>query len=31
MATKDEEKCVKEFFDKNILKTREAATDVIYI
>ncbi|MAU63055.1 MAG: hypothetical protein CMC38_01705 [Flavobacteriaceae bacterium] len=27
--TKDEEKCVKEFFDKNILKTKEVPTNII--
>ena len=27
--TKDEKKCVKEFFDKNILKTKEVATNII--
>ena len=27
--TENEEKCVKEFFIKNILKTKEVATDVI--
>jgi hypothetical protein len=26
---KDEEKCVKEFFDKNILKTKEIQTNII--
>ena len=27
--TKEEEKCVKEFFDKNILKSRELQTNII--
>ena len=27
--TKEEEKCVKEFFDKNILKTKEIQTNII--
>ena len=27
----DEEKCVKEFFDKHILKTKEVATNIIYL
>ena len=27
--TKNEEKCVKEFFDKNILKTKEVATNIV--
>ena len=29
--TKDEEKCVKEFFDKNILKTKEVATNIVNV
>jgi len=27
--TKDEKKCVKEFFDKNILKSKEVQTNII--
>ena len=27
--TKDEEKCVKDFFDKNILKTKDVSTNII--
>ena len=27
--TKDEKKCVKDFFDKNILKTKEFPTNII--
>ena len=27
----NEEKCVKEFFDKNILKTKEVATNIVYV
>ena len=29
--TKDEKKCVKEFFDKNILKTKEVATNIVNV
>jgi hypothetical protein len=29
--TKDEKKCVKEFFDKNILKSKEVQTNIIIL
>tara|TARA_B100000989_G_C19330310_1_gene380509 strand:- start:94 stop:516 length:423 start_codon:yes stop_codon:yes gene_type:complete len=29
--TKDEKKCVKEFFNKNILKTKEVATNIVNV